>query len=82
MPALPWTAPKPPPTADGPVTVMNSRLELRRLRDVPPFLAAALRILKPPGENMGLSRGSTLTLVIGRSPEVNRSGFCALDLMP
>jgi hypothetical protein len=58
MPTLPWTAPKSPPPADGPVTVMASRLELRRLRDVPSFLAAALRIrrqmLASPGA-MGLS---------------------------
>ena len=44
MPTLPWITPKPPPPHDGPVTVMASRLELRRLRDVPSFLAAALRI--------------------------------------
>src|SRR6202167_6269998 len=44
MPTLPWKAPKSPPPADGPVTVMASRLELRRLSDVPSFLAAALRI--------------------------------------
>jgi hypothetical protein len=45
MPTLPWTAPpnsaKP---ADGTVTVMASRLELRRLRDVPSFLTGAMRI--------------------------------------
>lgn len=45
MPTLPWTAPKPlPRSLDSPATVMASRLELRRLRDVPSFLAAALRI--------------------------------------
>jgi hypothetical protein len=45
MPTLAWTAPKPlPRPLDSPATVMASRLELRRLRDVPPFLAAALRI--------------------------------------
>ena len=44
MPTLPWITPKPPPPHDGSVTVMTSRLELRRLRDVPSFLAAALRI--------------------------------------
>jgi hypothetical protein len=44
MPTLPWTAPKPPPSAEGSVTVMASRLELRRIGDVPSFLAAALRI--------------------------------------
>lgn len=58
MPALPWTAPKPTPTAADPVTVMASRLELRWLRDVPRFLAAALRIrrqmLGSPGA-LGLS---------------------------
>jgi hypothetical protein len=58
MPTLPWTTPKPPRPGDGPVTVMASRLELRRLRDVPSFLAAALRIrrqvLASPGA-LGLS---------------------------
>jgi hypothetical protein len=58
MPTIPWTAPKSPSPAEGPVTVMASRLELRRLRDVLPFLAAALRIrrqmLGSPGA-MGLS---------------------------
>lgn len=53
MPTLPWTTPKPSRPEDGPVTVMASRLELRRLRDVPSFLAAALRIrrqmLSSPG---------------------------------
>jgi hypothetical protein len=44
MPTLPWTTPKPPRPGDGPVTVMASRLELSRLRDVPPFRSAALRI--------------------------------------
>jgi hypothetical protein len=58
MPTLPWTTPKSRPPADGPVTVMASRLELRRLRDVPSFLAGALRIrrqmLASPGA-LGLS---------------------------
>ena len=58
MPTLPWKAPNSPPPADGPVTVMASRLELRRLSDVPSFLAAALRIrrqmLASPGV-LGLS---------------------------
>jgi hypothetical protein len=58
MPTLPWTAPKAPPPGDSSVTVMASRLELRRLQDVPSFLAAALRIrrqmLGSPGA-MGLS---------------------------
>jgi hypothetical protein len=58
MPTLPWKAPKSPPPADGPVTVMASRLELRRLSDVLSFLAAALRIrrqmLASPGA-LGLS---------------------------
>ena len=53
MPTLPWTIPKPPPLHDEPATVMTSRLELRRLRDVPSFLVAALRIrrqmLRSPG---------------------------------
>ncbi len=58
MPTLPWTGPKSPAQIDGPVTVMASRLELRRLRDVPSFLAAALQIrrqmLGSPGA-LGLS---------------------------
>jgi hypothetical protein len=58
MPTLPWTAPKPAPSHDGPVTVMASRLELSRLRDVPGFLTASLRIrrqmLGSPGA-LGLS---------------------------
>jgi hypothetical protein len=35
MPVIPWTTPKLPPPHDGSVTVMTSRLELRRLRNVP-----------------------------------------------
>jgi len=58
MPTLAWTAPETEPTLDGPVTVMASRLELRWLRDVPSFLAAALRIrhqmLRSPG-TLGVS---------------------------
>jgi hypothetical protein len=44
MPTLPWKGPKLPLPADSLVTVMASRLEMRRLRDVPSFLADALRI--------------------------------------
>jgi hypothetical protein len=44
MPTLPWTSPKSRPLADGSVTVIASRFELRRLRDVPSFLIAALRV--------------------------------------
>jgi hypothetical protein len=44
MPALPWKASTSPPPPDGTVTVMASRLELRRLRDVPSFLTGAMRI--------------------------------------
>jgi hypothetical protein len=58
MATLPWTAPKSSPGPEGPVTVMASRLELRRLYDVPSFLTAALRIrrqmLGSPGA-LGLS---------------------------
>lgn len=58
MPTLPWAAPRPGTLADGPITVMASRLELRRRRDVPSFLAPALRIrrqmLGSPGA-LGLS---------------------------
>jgi len=58
MPTLPWTTPKSSQPAARSVTVMASRLELRRLRDVPLFLAAALQIrrqmLGSPGA-LGLS---------------------------
>jgi hypothetical protein len=58
MPTLAWTAPKSRPSAADPVTVMASRLELRRLQDVPAFFTAALRIrrqmLDSPGA-LGLS---------------------------
>jgi hypothetical protein len=58
MPTLPWTSSNSPPPRDGSVTVMASRLELRRLRDVPSFLTGALRIrrqmLGSPGA-VGLS---------------------------
>jgi hypothetical protein len=58
MPTLPWTVVGSPPPEGGPITVVASRLELRRLRDVPSFLIAALRIrrqmLNSPGA-LGLS---------------------------
>jgi hypothetical protein len=58
MPTIPWTAPKSFPAMAGPVTIMASRLELRRLRDVPMFLVAAMRVrrqmLASPGA-MGVS---------------------------
>src|SRR6202050_5761241 len=58
MPTLPWKAPTSQPPADGPVPVLAAPLELRRLSDVPSFLAAALRIrrqmLASPGV-LGLS---------------------------
>jgi hypothetical protein len=44
LPTIPWASPKSSPAGAGPVTVMASRLELRRLRDVPSFLAGAMRI--------------------------------------
>jgi hypothetical protein len=44
MPTLPWKASTSPPPRDGTVTIMASRLELRRLRDVPSFLTGAMRI--------------------------------------
>ena len=55
MPTLPWTAPKQAPPPAGPVTVMASRLELRRLRDVPAFFAAALRIRRQMLGSPGLA---------------------------
>jgi hypothetical protein len=57
VPALAWTAPEPQPTLDGPVTVMASRLELRWLRYVPSFLAAALRIRRRMLRSPGAPRG-------------------------
>jgi hypothetical protein len=58
MPTLPWTASQFTPPADEPITVMASRLELRRHRDIPSFLVAALKIrrqmLSSPGA-LGLS---------------------------
>jgi hypothetical protein len=58
MPVLPWTAPRSARPAEGTVTVMASRLELRQWRDVVSFLTAALRIrrqmLGSPGA-LGLS---------------------------
>lgn len=58
MATLQWVFPKPKPSATGPVTVMASRLELRRTRDAPSFLFAALRVrrqmLASPGA-MGVS---------------------------
>ena len=44
MPTIPWTSPNPQPPAVGPVTIMASRLQLRRLVDVPAFLLAALKV--------------------------------------
>ncbi len=44
MPVLPWTPPKTPAPGDGAVTVMASRLELCRMRDVLPFMVGAMRI--------------------------------------
>jgi len=58
MPVLRWTAPPSARPAEGSVTVMASRLELRQRRDVVSFLGAALRIrrqmLGSPGA-LGLS---------------------------
>jgi hypothetical protein len=58
VPTIAWSSPKSSPTGEGPVTIMASRLELRRLREVPSFLAAAMRVrrqmLTSPG-SMGVS---------------------------
>ncbi|RBM20678.1 DUF3291 domain-containing protein [Streptomyces sp. PT12] len=52
MPTLPWTVPNPPPQGRQTV-VMASRLEVRRLADVPRFflrsLAAWRQVRKAPG---------------------------------
>jgi len=44
MPTMPWTPGPERPAADTPVVVMASRLELRRYRDVPGFLRAAMAL--------------------------------------
>jgi hypothetical protein len=45
MPTLPWTAAQPVDT-EGDAVVLASRLRLRRYRDIPAFLGAAIRIRK------------------------------------
>lgn len=53
MPTLPWTEPTSVGPVAAPALVMASRFELKRYRDVPAFLFAALRIrrqmLRSPG---------------------------------
>ena len=50
MATLPWTVARPErgrpddPSGPGPVLVLASRLELRRFRTAPAFLAAAMRV--------------------------------------
>jgi hypothetical protein len=67
MPTLPWAAPKPAPSASGEVTVMASRLTLRRLGDVPAFFGAALRIRKQMLASPGALGLSLIARPLGRS---------------
>ncbi|MGK5111546.1 hypothetical protein [Geodermatophilus sp. CPCC 205506] len=50
IPDLPWTAPR---TGPGPGVVVVTRLQLRRLRDVPAFLRASLAIRRQVGDSPG-----------------------------
>jgi hypothetical protein len=67
MPTLPWTAPKSSAPGSGPVTVMASRLELRRRRDVPSFLIAALRIRRQMLDSPGALGVSLIARPLGRT---------------
>ena len=61
IPDLPWTARRP---FDGPGVVLLTELRLRRLRDVPLFMATSLRILRQvsrsPGARSALLRAEPL----------------------
>ena len=61
IPDLPWTADRP---FDGPSVVLFTELRLRRLRDVPAFMATSLRILRQvsrsPGARSALLRAEPL----------------------
>ena len=81
MPTLPWTAPKQAPPPAGPVTVMASRLELRRLRDVPAFFAAALRIRRQMLGSPGLAGLSLIAEPI-RKTFWTASSFACRRLTP
>jgi hypothetical protein len=61
IPDLPWTARR---AFDGPGVVLLTELHLRRLRDVPLFMATSLRILRQvsrsPGARSALLRAQPL----------------------
>jgi hypothetical protein len=61
IPDLPWTAHR---EFDGPGVVLFTELRVRRLRDVPAFLATSLRILRQvsrsPGARSALLRAEPL----------------------
>jgi hypothetical protein len=61
IPDLPWTARR---AFDGPGVVLLTELRLRRLRDVPLFMATSLRILRQvsssPGARSALLRAEPL----------------------
>ncbi|NEM05792.1 hypothetical protein [Geodermatophilus normandii] len=63
IPDLPWTARR---TFDGPGVVLLTELRLRRLRDVPAFMATSLTILRQvsrsPGARSALLRAQPLRL--------------------
>ncbi|MBM7806887.1 hypothetical protein JOD57_002724 [Geodermatophilus bullaregiensis] len=50
IPDLPWTARR---AFDGPGTVLYTELHLRRLRDVPAFMATSLTILRQVARSPG-----------------------------
>ena len=50
IPDLPWTADRP---ADGPGVVLFTELRLRRLRDVPVFMATSLAVLRQVSRSPG-----------------------------
>ncbi len=61
IPDLPWTADRP---VEGPGVVLYTELRLRRLRDVPVFMAASMAILRQvsrsPGARSALLRAQPL----------------------
>ena len=61
IPDLPWTADRP---VEGPGVVLHTELRLRRLRDVPLFMATSVAILRQvsrsPGARSALLRAEPL----------------------
>ncbi len=62
IPDLPWTADRP---VEGPGVVLHTQLVLRRLRDVPAFMATSVAILRQvsrsPGARSALLRAEPLS---------------------